>query len=228
MNKIWSLAIGMMAISTSLMAQETPARDTIPFNYKDNNNTQQTPAPRTYRTERRNQQPDQQAPVSGYDKSKLFLGGNLSLSFFNSQFLIGANPYVGYSFAPWLDAGALLNVQYYTYKNPDNENDGRYKNTLVGGGVFARIFPIPILFAQVQPEYNHVWQSISDFSGKTSDSYGAFSLLVGPGVRTQIGNGNSYTYISVLWDVAGNKNSPYNDYNGNPVPIVRVGVNIGL
>ena len=57
----------------------------------------------------------------------------------------------------------------------------------------------------------------------------AGSLLVGGGYAggRQKGN-NTYYFISVMWDISGDKNSPYVDDLGRSTPVIRAGYNIGL
>ncbi len=50
-------------------------------------------------------------PQKGFDKSKLFFGGNFGLSFGNSTF-INVSPQVGYRFNQYLAAGAGVNFNY--------------------------------------------------------------------------------------------------------------------
>ena len=45
-------------------------------------------------------------------KEHLFTGGTLTVSFYNSGTVLGANPYVGYKIANWVDAGIVFNYTY--------------------------------------------------------------------------------------------------------------------
>jgi len=162
-------------------------------------------------------------------KDHLFAGGALSLGFYSGEFLIGANPFVGYSFKPWLDAGVALNFQYYSESPEATYNNSSYHNTLLGAGVFARVFPISFLFLQVQPEYNEIWEKeYLDGQSTYSDSYGVFSFLVGGGIKFGPPDSKSYGFLSVLFDVGGSTLSPYNGPGGNLLPIFRAGYNIGF
>jgi hypothetical protein len=162
-------------------------------------------------------------------KEHLFAGGALSLGFYSGEFLIGANPFVGYSIKPWLDAGVAINFQYYSESPEATYNNSTYHNTLLGAGVFARVFPVSFLFLQAQPEYNEIWEKESlDGQSTYSDSYGVFSFLVGGGIKFGPPDAKSWGFISVLFDVGGNTLSPYNGPGGNLLPIFRAGYNVGF
>jgi hypothetical protein len=52
---------------------------------------------------------------------------------------------------------------------------------------------------------------------------------VGAGyTQGRIPGNNGFFYLSVLFDVSGNKNSPYTDNYGRTIPIIRAGINIPL
>jgi hypothetical protein len=162
-------------------------------------------------------------------KQHLMVGGALSLGYAYGEFLVGANPYVGYALKPWLDAGVALNVQYYSLDNNATYGQGSYHNTLLGVGAFARVYPLNFLFLQVQPEENKVWQT-SSLDGQTTGSltYNVFDFLVGAGIKFGPPGSNSWGFISLLFDVSGSVLSPYNGAGGTVEPILRAGYNIGL
>ena len=58
-------------------------------------------------------------PKQGFDKSKLFFGGNFGLSFGNSTF-INVSPQVGYRFNQYVAAGAGVNFNYSSIKYGSN------------------------------------------------------------------------------------------------------------
>jgi hypothetical protein len=168
---------------------------------------------------------------SGFLKQNLFIGGGLDLGFEADQFGIGINPEVGYSLTRWLDAGIVLNFNYNSispdpsgYYNPDVSE----KQFIYGGGVFGRAFVLPFLFIAAQPEYNwiHDTQKYYASGGATyTNNVGAPSLLVGIGYgHREIGQGTYY--FAIMFDVLGNTNSPYNDYYGHPMPVIRAGFDL--
>jgi hypothetical protein len=159
----------------------------------------------------------------------LFVGGAFSLGYSTGEFLVGANPYVGYTLTPWLDGGVVLNFQYFSLSPEATYTDASYHNTLLGAGVFARVFPISFLFLQVQPEYNTIWQKqLLDGQSDGSTSYGEFSLLVGGGIKFGPSGSKNWAFISVLFDVAGSTLSPYNGPGGVLLPVFRAGYNFGF
>src|SRR5271163_3582049 len=100
---------------------------------------------------------EEQAP-SGFDKSRLFIGGSLGLSF-GSYTTINVTPQVGYHFSSIFAAGVGLNYIYYNYRfyNYDGSLGERDVYSYVGMNVFGRIYPIRQFFIQAQPEVDYVW-----------------------------------------------------------------------
>ena len=169
-----------------------------------------------------------QDSAKGYDPTNLFIGGSLSLSLggYQNGFLFGINPFVGYTLAKWVDAGVVVNYQYYTQKDQFNN---KYRSNTIGGGVFTRIYPVHFLFIQAQPEYNFITQKyIQQGSPDIKSSINAPSFLVGAGYTSSRSDKNSFTYVSLLIDVLKDKNSPYTDAYGDIVPVIRAGINVGL
>jgi hypothetical protein len=169
---------------------------------------------------------------TGFQKENLFLGGSLGLGFGSYDFNVGVSPELGYSLNHWLDAGVLVNFNYNSIRaDPDfiyNANT-RYRNFNYGGGVFARAYPLPFLFLTAQPEYNWVSSNQKNMSSGESFSYnaGAPSLLLGIGYGQRVVGQGSF-YIALMFDAISNVNSPYNDINGHPLPVVRAGFDFYL
>jgi hypothetical protein len=157
------------------------------------------------------------------------VGGGLSLGYSYGEFLGAINPYFGYAPVEWFDAGVAVNFQYYSENEQATLGTGTYHNTMIGGGVFARAYPISFLFLQAQPEYNTIRETQSSYAGGDySSSYGVFSFLVGGGVKFGMPGSGSFGYVSVLFDVANNPLSPYNFGTNNIQPIFRFGFNVAL
>jgi hypothetical protein len=178
----------------------------------------------------------------GFRKENLFTGGSITLSFFNGQTLLGANPVFGYKLADWADAGLAFNFLYSGARDYWEFND-KIRQTVYGPGVFTRLYPVSFLFVQGQFEHNF---STLKYIPAPGGSYladkrtvGANSLLLGAGLAQgrQPGS-NTFYYISVLFDVIKDINSPYVNVTYNPdnpsqqridmSPIIRAGMNIGL
>jgi hypothetical protein len=179
---------------------------------------------------------------SPFNKENAFVGGNVSLSLGQqaSGLLIGAHPMYGYTLGKNVDVAAVLNIQYSSFKFDPLAliNGNNVKSFLVGTGVSGRFYPIDFVFLQVQPEINFVSVTqkplVLPFIGPvteratTRSSSLVPSVLVGGGYKRGFNKGRTFTYLSVLFDVAGGKKSPYKDVFGNTLPIFRAGINWSL
>lgn len=169
----------------------------------------------------------------GFKKENLFLGGSLALGLASYQFNVGVSPEIGYTLTSWLDAGLVVNFNYNSIRaDPYYDNNIRYRTFNYGGGVFARAYPLPFLFLTAQPEYNWISETAKDMnpgSGGASATFNtsASSLLLGAGYGQRV-IGESSFYIALMFDVLNNKNSPYTDFNGHPLPVIRAGFNVYL
>ena len=170
---------------------------------------------------------------TGFRKQNLFIGGSLGLGFAADQFSVGVNPEIGYSLNRWLDAGVVVNFTYNSVSADPNfyyNNNTGEKEFIYGGGVFARAFVLPFLFLTAQPEMN--WTNATEKfygTGGTAATYSlnvnAPSLLLGIGYgHRTIGEGTFY--FALMFDVLGKTYSPYNDYYGHPLPVVRAGFDL--
>jgi hypothetical protein len=163
-------------------------------------------------------------------KEHLFAGGSVSLSFYNSSFLIGANPDFGYSFGRWVDLGVVAN---YTYSSEHYTYGDYLHQSTYGGGAFTRLYPLRSVFLQAQYEHNWMDQKYFPTSGSSLKyKMEANSLLVGAGYTSGRFPGQPFYYFAILFDVLGQENSPYLYNNGNGttdvIPIIRAGVQIPL
>jgi len=169
---------------------------------------------------------------TGFLKENLFMGGGLQLGFGSDEFNIGVNPEIGYSLNRWLDVGAVVNFNYSSIRADPNyvfNPDISSKQFTYGGGVFGRAYVLPFLFLTAQPEFN--WTSIrekDENSGATANfNANAPSLLLGVGYGRRV-VGESGFYIALMFDAISNKNSPYNDVYGHPLPVIRAGFDFYL
>jgi hypothetical protein len=170
----------------------------------------------------------------GFQKDRLFTGGSVSVSFSDNSFLIGVNPEFGYSLAKWADLGIVINYNYTSFRDYFILND-KLKQTIYGGGLFTRIFPVRFLFAQAQIEHNWIKLKYMPNNGNLNETQHLTgnSLLVGAGYTTGRNpeGGSVYGYLAVLFDVLREENSPYIQIVNNQkrsTPIVRAGVIIPL
>ncbi len=168
----------------------------------------------------------------GFKKENLFTGGSVTAGFSSYSTVLGITPQFGYSLTSWADAGITLNLNY-TSQRDYNYGGDKLRQTVYGPGAFVRLFPVNFLFASAQYEYNHIRLKYipAPNSGYSPDklNVNASSLLIGGGYAggRERGN-NTYYFISVSWDILGDKNSPYIDGYGRSNPIIRAGYNIGL
>lgn len=180
----------------------------------------------------------------GFKKENLFTGGGITLSFSSNGSVLGASPVFGYSIAKWLDAGVVLNYIYsstrhVTYYNPNNGayyySDDKLRQSTYGPGAFVRIYPVKFLFAHAQIEHNFISQKFIPVngSGAIKDKTEATSFLVGGGYCSgRQTKGDVFYYVSLLFDINKNPNSPYveNTLSNtvNVLPIIRAGLQIPL
>ena len=180
---------------------------------------------------------DEVEKEGGFQKNRLFTGGGITLSFSSFGSVLGASPVFGYSIAKWLDAGLVLNFIYATQRNYNFYSvDDKLKQTVLGPGAFVRVFPVKFLFLHAQGERNFIRQTIvpDDRSiPKLSNKVQANSFLVGGGYsQGRQGSGQPFYYVSLLFDIAKDRNSPYIEVSQsgkiNPLPIIRAGIQIPL
>jgi hypothetical protein len=176
-------------------------------------------------------QEEEQQKEKGFKKENFFSGGSIALSFFNSSFLIGANPVFGYSLAKWVDIGVAVNYSYFSQTYDFNE---KVHQSIYGGGVFTRLFPVRFLFAQAQMEHNWISQKYFYGTGQTEKSnFSSNSLLVGAGYTTgrDPAQKSPFGFFAILIDVLKEENSPYvtrDAYGTHVYPIIRAGIDIPL
>jgi hypothetical protein len=156
----------------------------------------------------------QQNEPKGFQKEKVFWGGNLGASF-GTVTNIDISPSLGYFITPKFAIGTGISYQYV--------KDRRYIPDLLlhigGARAFTRLYPFEQLF--LHGEYEYLRYRTNFFSGYEMETIHVSSLLGGGGYRSQIGR-RSYAYIMLLY----NFTEPYYSLNSNP--LLRIGVDIGL
>lgn len=163
--------------------------------------------------------------IKGFDKNKVFIGTGINLGLSNNFFNLGLNPEIGYSLTEWLDAGLVVNLNYYTQSGSVTKD----KNFNFGGGGFLRVWPVNFLHLQIQPEYNWISSTRTYNNGNQSASfnYNAGSLLAGIGYGSrQIGS--RFSHFTIMIDLLQQMNSPYRDQYGDPQPVFRAGFGVYL
>jgi hypothetical protein len=168
-------------------------------------------------------------------KGSFFTGGSISLSFFNGAFLAGGNPVFGYSLTSWADAGIVGNYTYSSYRDYSGYGyNDKLRQSIYGGGLFTRLFPVKFLFAQAQAEHNWIKSKYipSATSGGTQEkqTVSGNSFLIGGGYTTgrAPNNKSMYGYLAILFDVGNDASSPYKDNLNRAIPIIRAGINVPL
>ena len=174
------------------------------------------------------QQNDADDRKGKFKTENIFLGTSLNLGLANRSFNVGLNPEIGYSVTKWLDAGVVLNINYFS-QNASEFSSIRLRNFNYGGGGFLRIWPVSFLHIQVQPEFNWISSSQKDVLTNQTGSYNynAGSILVGVGYGTRV-LGSHYSYVTLMIDVLQNRYSPYRDQYNDPLPVFRAGFGIYL
>ena len=156
-------------------------------------------------------EPDETAP-KGFDKSKLFFGGNFGVGFGSNTSSIIVSPQAGYRFNSYVAAGAGVNFNYYSYKTYYSGGlEAKTRFGYSGLNIFGRLYPIPYILIQAQPELNYSWGSIKYSDNiPTEKLKGQFvpSLLVGGGAAIPTG-GNGALLLMLQYDVLQETRSPY-------------------
>jgi hypothetical protein len=148
----------------------------------------------------------------GFQKEKLFFGGNFGLTF-GDYTLINLSPQVGYRFNQYFAAGMGVNAQYVSIKERDfYGNDYRKVSQGVAGlNVFGRVYPFRQVMLQVQPEGNYIFGKQTFYNPREEykiDTEIVPSLLVGGGLVLG-GQGRGEFIISLMYDLLQRQNSPY-------------------
>jgi hypothetical protein len=155
-------------------------------------------------------------------KDRLFVGGSLGLSFGDYTFVEVA-PIVGYKITDALSAGI---GGRYSYVNVNDSYYGiSYSYSSYGGSLFSRYIVYKGIFLAAEFEANNfqVYKLVDPINGVfTSGRAWIPSLLLGGGYMQNAG-GKASVFLSLLYDVLQDRNSPY--YR---IPVIRGGVMIGL
>ncbi len=179
----------------------------------------------SYAQDERQDAPPQ--PKTGFDKSKLFIGGNFGLSFSSYYTLINVSPQLGYRFNDYLAAGVGVNFIYSSQKDYYT-NGATYSKTnygVTGLNIFGRVYPIQYAFAQLQPEMNYTWGKQKYYDGTPDFKFNGKlvpSLLAGAGGAIPTGGAGAFI-IMIQYDLLQNARSPYDNR-----PFYSFGYNVGF
>ncbi|MCM5529373.1 hypothetical protein [Parasegetibacter sp. NRK P23] len=164
---------------------------------------------------------DGEEPTKGFDRSKLFGGGNFGLGFGSSNTFINISPQLGYRFTDHVAAGAGVNFIY----NKVNFGGIEDKLGFAGLNVFGRLYPLKYIILHAQPELNYSWGKFKDLGNNITQKYeGKFipSMLVGGGANIPTGGNGAFT-IMYLYDLVDDARSPYSTN-----PFISFGFNFGF
>lgn len=153
-------------------------------------------------------------------KERIFLGGDLGVSFGSDITYIRVAPVLGYTVSPKFSFGAGPSYQYWE----DKRFRPTLESTIWGASAFGRYFLLDQLFIQSEFEVLNLEEIAftvgSDFDDRKRVTIPV--LFVGGGYSQRTASGAGF-FVSVLYDVIGDRNSPYpNDI------VFRVGGFIGL
>lgn len=168
--------------------------------------------------------------------NKVFVGGGINIGFGTGFVALGVLPEVGISPANWIDVGIAGGINYNSQRIDNGLFGGptfseRYRATTFSAGPFLRLYPVPIIFVGLQPEWN--WQTIryTNTLSSMNDSrfkQNSFACLAGVGYSQRVVGQNSF-YIMLAADIGGDINSPYRRVGQQGFnPIVRSGFNFYL
>lgn len=151
-----------------------------------------------------------ESKTSKFDKSKLYYGGYMNVSF-GRYTVIGLAPLVAYKLTPKFSLGSQLNYEYSSFNDHSGSNYGL--------SAFSRYRLFPELY--LHAEYSGM--SYKDYSETGSDRKLVPFLFFGGGYSRPISE-NTWFTVQVLFDVLKNDNSPYKSQE----PFFSVGIGVGF
>jgi hypothetical protein len=150
---------------------------------------------------------------------RINIGGNLGLTFGNVTYIEIA-PVVTYRITDDWIAGLGGRYVYYSYNDP--YYNFKFKTSLYGGTALTRYNLYRGLFVEGDFELNNTYDLyIAETTGEIKRVW-VPSVLLGGGYYQNIG-GHSVFFLSILYDILQDPNSPYNG-----IPVIRGGVSFGL
>lgn len=172
-----------------------------------------------------------------FKKENLFTGGSIDLGFQTGYTMLGAIPHIGYSLNKYVDVALSFNVNYVSIRDYQVYGD-KVRQTTFAPGAFMRLYPVNFLFAHIQYDRNflkakYIYPSSAGQPNETG-SLKSNSLLIGGGYcNGRDDESKTFYYMTILFDVGKDKNSPYINYDPvnnetRVVPIMRAGMNIAL
>ena len=159
--------------------------------------------------------PEKKDKPIGSAKGSLLIGGGIGAQFGNIT-LVGLNPRVGYFMTDRWVIGAGLEYSYYS----DTYFEPTYDTHILGACAYTQYYFLPYLFAQT--EYGFVsYDQLLSVMPREKRRIGVSQFLVGGGIIQSLG-GHTGAYITVLFDLIEDENSPYSN------PILQLGFQVKL
>jgi hypothetical protein len=157
---------------------------------------------------------EEETEPKGFDKNKLFVGGNFALNFGNIT-IVNISPQIGYRFNRFLAAGVGINGQYSSFRTRYS-NGGTFSREnygVAGLNIFGRVYPIEQVLLQLQPEANYTWGKYKEYGNPPYEQKleGKIvpSLLAGAGAALPAGRGAFI--VLAQYDLLQNDRTPYGD-----------------
>lgn len=139
-------------------------------------------------------------------EDRITIGGDLGLSFGNQLTYIRVAPLLGYIVSPKFTIGVGPSFQYWE----DKRFIPSLETTIYGGSTFGRYFVLEQLFLQAELEILNLdeinFVPTSDFSNRERVTIPVF--FVGGGYSQRSAGGSGF-FVSVMYDLIGDLNSPY-------------------
>lgn len=154
-------------------------------------------------------EPEQE--TTGFDKSKLYYGGYVNLSF-GSYTVIGITPLVAYKLTPEFSTGVQIVYEYSSYDD--------YSSSNYGGSIFSRYRVIPPVY--LHAEFSTINYELINYQEESTRGWVPF-LFLGGGYSQAVSK-NTWLNAQVLFDVIQNENSPYQAWE----PFFSIGFGVGF
>ncbi len=134
---------------------------------------------------------------------RVYVGGSVSFFFSTFDTYLDISPLAGYKLTDNLSVGVLATYKFFKGTHPYYNLS--YQTSIYGGGAFARMLIIGPLFAHAEIEYLNT-DAYNDLKREFERKF----IPVGSaGLGLKSGDDNFYSYFMVLYDLIGDRDSPY-------------------
>ena len=133
-------------------------------------------------------------------KQRIYVGGELGLSFGTGSSFVNAAPIIGYDLTDKFSVG--ISTMYQLWRLRDFTG-ATYNFHTFGGGLFTRFRPVQQIILQLETNlYN-----TNDFDSGTLDRVNVPAIMAGLGYAQPLG-GRSYYQIMLMYDFVNDPNMP--------------------